>query len=140
MARIRAMTQDDFAAVHAVWSVCEGVGLNESDTEERVTAYLARNPGLSFVAEEGGKVVGAVLCGQEGRRGYLNHLAVHPEHRRKGLGRSLVERVLAEMGKLGIPRCNAMIFTTNAAGRAFWEKMGWKVREDLWVIQGKTGK
>ena len=81
---IRPMTITDYEAVRALWTSCEGVGLNDADRPEALSAYLERNPGMSFVAQQGDAIVGAVLCGHDGRRGYLNHLAVSPAHRHRG--------------------------------------------------------
>jgi GNAT superfamily N-acetyltransferase len=92
---ITVMQPDDYDAVLALWQRCEGVGLTPSDSREAVRAYLIRNPGLSFVARQDGKIVGAVLCGHDGRRGYLYHLAVAPENRHQGLGRAIVDACLS---------------------------------------------
>src|ERR1039457_6973520 len=78
---VRHFRIEDFDAVIALWRRTEGVGLNESDTRRAITAYLRRNPNLSFVAAQGGRIIGAVLCGHDGRRGYLHHRS---EERRVG--------------------------------------------------------
>ena len=87
---VSAMTARDLDAVLALWGQTSGVGLNESDTPDQLRAYLDRNPGLSLIARDGTRLVAAVLCGHDGRRGYLNHLAVLPEYRGRGLGRQMV--------------------------------------------------
>src|SRR5262245_8843319 len=89
-ARLRPMSIADFHAAASLWAVAEGIGLNEPDTLEAIGAYLERNPGLSLVAEVDGAIVAAVLCGHDGRRGYLHHLAVATGCRGQGLGRRLV--------------------------------------------------
>ena len=132
---IRAMTIADFDAVLRLWQETEGVGLNESDTRENIAAFLARNPGLSRVAADGGKIVGAVLCGHDGRRGYLHHLAVAKARRKLGIGKLLVETCLADLARQGIPKCNIFLFADNAAGEAFWKHNGWNKRADLQVMQ-----
>jgi ribosomal protein S18 acetylase RimI-like enzyme len=132
---LRAMTPADYDAVLALWQASEGIGLNESDTREAIAAYLVRNPGLSFVAETEGKIAGAVLCGHDGRRGYLHHLAVASPHRRRGLGRTLVDESLTRLRAHGIPKCNIFLFANNEAGRAFWLREGWAPRKDLVLVQ-----
>src|SRR4051794_22337560 len=97
---IRPMKLTDYDQVLRLWQNSEGVGLNESDTRLAIALYLKRNRGMSFVARDGKFLVGAVLCGHDGRRGYLHHLAVAPTHRRKGLGTKLVERCLAELQRI----------------------------------------
>lgn len=136
---IRSMTVDDFDEVMALWQASKGVGLDcHTDTREGITAYLARNPGLSFVARQEERVVGAVLCGHDGRRGYLHHLAVAPSHRRRGIGRVLVERCLGQLGLLGIQKCNIFLYADNDEGEAFWRRNGWLERSDLKVLQRAT--
>ena len=99
---------------------------------------LWRNPGLSFVARADGVLVGAVLCGHDGRRGYLHHLAVAPAHRRLGIGRRLVARCLSALARQDIPKCNIFVYGHNACGRAFWRRAGWKPRPDLELLQRFT--
>lgn len=129
------MTTTDFEAVLRLWQHTEGVGLNESDEREPLAAYLERNPGLSRVALDGTQVVGAVLCGHDGRRGYLHHLAVAKSHRKRGLGKALVESCLMQLAGLGVAKCNIFLYADNAAGEAFWKHNGWAKRADLQVMQ-----
>ncbi len=130
---IRSMTIADYEAVLQLWRQTEGVGLNESDTRDRVGAFLERNPGLSRVVLRGGQIVGAVLCGHDGRRGYLHHLAVAAAHRKLGLGKALVEACLADLAQRDISKCNIFLFADNADGEAFWKHNGWAKRPDLQV-------
>lgn len=133
---LHELTFGDYAAVRALWEQSEGVGLNESDTPEAIALFLQRNPGLSLVARTAdGALIGAVLCGHDGRRGYLHHLAVSRPHRGRGLGRRLVAECLARLRAQGIPKCNIFLYADNAAGRAFWLHEGWSPREDLVVLQ-----
>jgi N-acetylglutamate synthase len=132
---VRAFRIEDYDAVIALWRRTEGVGLNESDTRSAIAAYLRRNPPFSFVAEKDGRIVGAVLCGHDGRRGYLHHLAVARQHRQLGIGRQLVNACLAKLRKAGIQKGNIFIFANNAAGMKFWARTGWKLRTELRVMQ-----
>jgi len=131
----RPMTIADYEAVLALWRVTEGVGLGESDGRDAIALFLARNPGLSRVTLDGAQIVGAVLCGHDGRRGYLHHLAVARTHRKLGLGKTLVDLCLADLAGLGIPKCNLFLFADHSAGAAFWKHNGWIVRPDLLVLQ-----
>jgi len=133
--RIEPMSVDDYDEVVRLWQETEGVGLNESDSRSNIEQYLARNPGMSFVARNAAGLVGAVLCGHDGRRGYLHHLAVTRLHRKKGLGRKLVAACLAELKRLRIQKCNIFLFADNAAGGRFWKRRGWLKRPDLTVMQ-----
>jgi ribosomal protein S18 acetylase RimI-like enzyme len=133
--QIRGMTLADYDEVIALWRATEGLGLGDSDEREAIGAYLVRNPGMSFVATNCGHIVGAMLGGHDGRRGYLHHLAVVPRWRHRGIGRALVEASLAQLRAAGVPKCNLFLYGHNAAGRAFWLKHGWTAREDLVLVQ-----
>jgi len=136
---IQPMKLSDFDEVLRLWQNSEGVGLNESDTRPAIALYLKRNRGMSFVARDGKTLVGAVLCGHDGRRGYLHHLAIASTHRRKGLGTKLVERCLAELKRIGILKCNIFVYAHNISGERFWRSNGWKKRDDLCMIQKSLG-
>lgn len=135
----RAMSIDDYVEVRTLWDRTEGVGLDASDEYEPIARYLERNPGLSLVACDSDKIVGAILCGHDGRRGYLSHLAVDAECRHRGIGRELVERCLAGLHRAGILRCNLRVFCRNTAGISFWRHIGWRHRDDLQVMMKPTG-
>jgi N-acetylglutamate synthase len=135
--RIRAMEVADYEAVIALWQSCEGIGLSAADASGPVARYLARNPGMSFIAlAEDGQVVGAALCGHDGRRGYLHHVAVAPDRRGQGLGEELVARCLQALQGEGIDKCHLFVYTDNHSGRAFWKKVGWLERDTL-VLMSK---
>jgi N-acetylglutamate synthase len=132
---IAPMTAADFGKVLRLWQNTEGVGLNESDTETNLASYLERNPRMSFIARHNSEIIGAVLCGHDGRRGYLHHLAVAKEHRKQGIGKGLVNACLARLESLGITKCNIFLYANNADGEAFWRHNGWMQRSDLCVLQ-----
>jgi len=135
MVEIQVMTIRDYEETYALWLASEGVGLSQADSRDEITAYLARNPGLSFVARDGARLVGAVLCGHDGRRGYLHHLAVARDFRKQGVARLLLQAVMKGLLKLKIEKCNIFLFANNHDGRAFWLHNGWKDRQDLDVLQ-----
>jgi putative acetyltransferase len=123
---IRAFAAADTPRARELWERTEGIGLNESDTDAAIASFLARNPGLSAVATGAdGELLGAVLCGHDGRRGFLHHLAVARAHRRTGLGRRLVEFCFAGLAAEGIPRCNVFVYEDNGEGTKFWLHNGW---------------
>lgn len=119
----------DFAAALALWNSTPGVRANESPAE--FARILARNPGLPVAARLGSELVGAVLAGHDGRRGYLYHLAVAEHCRRQGLGRKLVARCLERLQQAGIRRVTIFSIVDNSAGEAFWLRCGWRLRDDL---------
>jgi N-acetylglutamate synthase len=133
--RIRPMTPEDFDAVDALWRATPGIGLGVGDERAAVAAYIERNPGLSLVAFRGEALVGAMLCGHDGRRGSINHLAVVPGERGRGLGRQLVDRCLDGLRAAGIGKCSIVVYGANADGQAFWRATGWRARDDLLLMQ-----
>ena len=134
MINISTFTIDAYDQVIALWQQAEGVGLNSADSRESIQTYLERNPGMSFIAEQDGTLVGAVLSGHDGRRGYIHHLAVHPNYRWQGIGRKLVDRCLATLQEVGIQKCHLFIFNENVDGICFWESVGWTRRVDIGVM------
>lgn len=129
---IRKMTIADYDKVYALWLSCSGMGLNNlDDSREGIERFLKRNPDTCFVAEDGGEVVGVILAGNDGRRGYIYHTAVHPEHRRKGIAKLLVETALKALKELGINKAALVVFERNEDGNAFWENIGFTARSDL---------
>jgi ribosomal protein S18 acetylase RimI-like enzyme len=131
---ISPLTIAAYDAVIVLWQQIEGIGLSSADSRENIQAYLERNPGMSFVAQRGGEVMGAVLGGHDGRRGYIHHLAVRPDCRRQGLGRALVDRCLSALQQVGIQKCHLFVLNTNLDGLHFWENAGWTRRADLSVM------
>jgi putative acetyltransferase len=128
---ISAFTIDRYDDVLALWKECEGVGLSGADSREGIRLYLERNPGTSFIAHSEAKLVGAALAGHDGRRGYIHHLAVHPDYRRQGLGRLLAGKCVDALREAGIGKCHIFIFNSNTGGIAFWKSMDWTLREDV---------
>jgi ribosomal protein S18 acetylase RimI-like enzyme len=125
---VRSFAPEDYLAARQLWESVEGMGLNESDTEPAVHMFLARNPGFSAVAWEGDVLVGAVLCGHDGRRGCLHHLAVAPGRRGQGIARGMLDHCLARLAAAGIPKCNILVLEDNHDGTAFWLHGGWYAR------------
>ncbi len=128
---IQEMAVEDFAAVRKLWLDSEGILIADSDSQEGLSRFLERNPGLSFVARDGDEIIGAVLCGHDGRRGYIDQLAVRESHRRQGIGRSLVSRCVYNLMRIGIRKWHLFVFEDNPDAIAFWSKLGWAKRVEL---------
>jgi ribosomal protein S18 acetylase RimI-like enzyme len=128
---LRPFLSTDIPAARALWQVTPGVGLSTADEPAALLAFLARNPGTSFVAESDGRLCGTILVGHDGRRGLIHHLAVDMDHRRKGLGRALVTAGLAALHDRGIDKCHLMVFADNAEGADFWTGIGATRRGEL---------
>jgi putative acetyltransferase len=134
------MVPTDYLALRTLWESSEGLGLSDADSPEGFEQFLERPPGLSSVALDGERLVGGVLCGHDGRRGYIHHLAVSSSHRRRGVARSLVTRCLSLLSAEGIQKCHVFVFGENEEGRIFWERSGWPARVELVVFSGPTGR
>ncbi|HYP98411.1 MAG TPA: GNAT family N-acetyltransferase [Polyangiaceae bacterium] len=131
---IRAFRPDDHAQALALWDATAGVGLSSADSFDNIARFLRRNPGLSFVGVENQVVVATILCGHDGRRGLIHHLAVATPHRREGLGRALVSHALLALRAEGIEKCHLLVFDENGAGREFWKSIGAEERTTLGVF------
>lgn len=129
---IRSMTIRDYDAVYALWGRMKGFSMRSiDDSKEGVERFLDRNPGISVVAEQDGVIVGAILCGHDGRRGCMYHVCVDPDHRRRGIGKAMVVFAMEALRRERISKVSLIAFTANDAGNAFWNCIGWKKRDDL---------
>jgi ribosomal protein S18 acetylase RimI-like enzyme len=116
----------DYDAAVALWNSVDGVEVCEGDSRDEIAEYLKRNPGLSRVAEVDGKVVGAALCGHDGRRGWIYHLAVATSHRRQKVGQVLLESCVNGLRAVGLRRAIILVAGDNPGGREFWRRNGWE--------------
>ena len=129
---IRAMEIADYEKVHDLWMSIKGFVIRSiDDSQEGVERFLQRNPGISVVAEEDGKIVGAILCGHDGRRGCLYHVCVAEDYRLRGIGKEMVVYCMEALRKEKISKVSLIAFTENDIGNAFWKEIGWKERLDL---------
>ena len=130
--QIRKMTIQDYEKVYALWMSCKNMGFNDvDDSKEGIARFLERNPNTSFVAMEDEKLLGIILGGQDGRRGYIYHAFVVENHRKKGVGSVLVKTCLKAFKQEKISKVALLVFKYNEAGNAFWEKQGFILREDI---------
>jgi ribosomal protein S18 acetylase RimI-like enzyme len=125
------MTLADYEPALALWKVTPGMGIHASDTRERLGRYLERNPGMSFVARREGELVGVVISGHDGHRGYLHRLAVAESCRGLGIGSRLVQLCLQAMARVGMDRTHIFVHSDNDLGLGFWKRAGWKRRDDV---------
>jgi len=129
---IRLMTINDYEDVYSMWTAQAGVGLRSlDDSREGIEKFLKRNPLSCFVSCDGDKVTGSILCGHDGRRGYIYHAMVKPECRGKGIGKALLNAAMEAMKKEGIHKAALIVYHTNELGNGFWESQGFTTREDL---------
>jgi len=123
MITTRIMTIDDYDKVYELWSSVPGVGLNDTDDSfDGIIRFFERNPDTSFVAEDDGKIIGTVLAGHDGRRGFLYHVAVLEQYRNRGIGKKLTELALNALKEKGISKVGLLVLRKNEIGNAFWGK------------------
>ena len=129
---IRLMRIDDYERVYALWLNTPNIGLNNlDDSKEGISKYLSRNPNTCFVAESKGDIIGVILSGHDGRRGYIHHASVAGSEQRHGIGKALLDSAMAALGREGINKIGLVVFGKNENGNAFWEKQGFTTRPDL---------
>lgn len=139
MITLEPMTSADIPAAIAIWQNQPGITLRDADTPEALAKYLARNPGFSFIMRENGQVIGAALAGHDGRRGFLHHVLIRESHRRRGLGRRLVNACLDALVADGLLKCHILVNADNETGKIFWEKLGWEERPMLLLMSHNRG-
>lgn len=130
--KIRKMLSGDYKQVYSLWMSCTGMGLNNlDDSRDGIDMFLRRNPDTCFVAETGDQIIGCIMAGSDGRRGYIYHTAVNPQYKRQGIARQLVNTAMDALKQIGINKVALVVFERNEDGNLFWEKMGFSSREDL---------
>lgn len=129
---IRKMTIDDYDNVYKLWINTPGMGLNDiDDSRSGIEKYLIRNPETCFVAERDNTIVGVIMCGNDGRRGYIHHTAVALSEQNKGIGTALVDAAMDALQNEGVTKVALVVFSKNELGNTFWEKRGFTKRDDL---------
>jgi len=122
----RVFRIEDYERAIDLWKRVEGIEIAEGDEKEGVELFLARNPDLSRVAETSDGMVGVALCGQDGRRGYIYHLAIEPGYQQQGVARQLVNECIKGLQKVGLKRALILVAEDNPRAQAFWHRCGWE--------------
>ncbi len=135
---LRPLEPRDCQAAADFWLRTPGMGRSSADEVPALHRFLARNPGLSWLIEEDGQLAGTVLCGHDGRRGFIYHLAVAPGLQRQGVGRTLMTRALAGLAREGIEKCHLMVLADNRDGLGFWPTVGATERTDIVLFSTAT--
>lgn len=130
---IREMKAEDYEEIYAMWQITSKRALSQADSKEGILKYLMRNPGMSQVAVAEGRIVGTVLAGHDGRRGFIHHMAVIPEYRRHGIGHKLAQTAIDKIQADGIDKTHIFCYQNNETGQSFWSDFGFEKREDVFV-------
>lgn len=129
---IKVMTIEDYERVYKLWSHTDGMGMRSlDDSRDGISKFLHRNPTSNFVAVINNEIVGIILSGHDGRRGYIYHAVVKVEFRGQGIGKALTEAVFKALEKEGVTKAGLVVFKTNEIGNPFWKSQGWEERTDL---------
>lgn len=130
--KIRKMTMEDYDMVYDLWMSIKGFGIRSiDDSRAGVERFLKRNPTTSVVAEDNGRVIGAILCGHDGRRGCFYHVCVHENYRKQGIGKAMAVFAMKALQEEQINKVSLIAFTSNEVGNRFWRSAGFTFREDL---------
>jgi ribosomal protein S18 acetylase RimI-like enzyme len=135
---IREMVIADYDMVIELWSKTEGMCLSDADSRPNIELYLNRNKGMSFVCALDGKMIGTILCGHDGRRGYIYHVAISTEHRGKSIAKKLIENSLSKLKSEGMVKCHIMVMADNDIGNQFWSYTGWTRRNGILLYSMNT--
>ena len=129
---IKIMTIDDYEKLFEMWQSTPNMGLRSlDDSKEGISLFLKRNPTTNFVAYDDDKLIGTILCGHDGRRGYIYHTVVLPEYRRQGIATNLVDVAVKALQEEGITRVCLNVMETNEQGKKFWIDRGWEKKDFL---------
>ena len=121
------MTETDYDDVRALWMTIRGFGIRAlDDSRDDIERFIQRNPTTSVVAKAGNRIIGTILCGSDGRQGYLYHVCVAKEYRRRGIGTQMVGYCMERLRDMGINKVALIAFASNEVGNAFWKHIGWK--------------
>ena len=129
----RVMECSDYDGLLALWRGAEGVRIRDADSREGIDRYLVRNPNLSFVAEFNGEIIGTIMSGHDGKRGYIQHLAVKSNLRRQGIAVELLSMCIRALEQNGIVKSHIHILNDNKQAMDFWSNRGWEKRLDIAV-------
>lgn len=126
------MVQDDYDEIYSLWQSIGGFGIRSiDDSKPFIQRFIERNPNTNIVAVHENRIVGAILCGHDGRRGCFYHVCVHEDYRLKGIGKMMVAEALEALKAEQINKVNLVAFRKNSAGNAFWKDMGWTLRDEI---------
>ena len=137
---IREMTSDDYDEVYEMWQITTKRALSKADERDQMERYLKHNAGMSQVAVVDGKIVGTVLAGHDGRRGFIHHMAVLPEFRRKKIGHALAQTAIQKIREQSIDKTHIFCYQNNETGQSFWRDFGFEKREDVFVYSFSNDK
>ena len=129
---IEIMKIQDYNEIYDLWVQTEGITLRSiDDSENGIDRFLKRNPANSFVCRINNEMVGTILCGHDGRKGFIYHTVVNKEYRNMGIGKKLVSSSIDSLRQEDITKVAVLINSNNDLGNRFWELEGFSFEKDL---------
>ncbi len=137
--QIREFRITDYEEVMHLWKD-NGLIIRPGDEIDGIKVKLERDPDIFLVAEENHEIIGVVMGAWDGRRGWINHLAVKPSHQRSGIGTALLRELEKLLKAKGAKKVNAQIYRWNRKSIDFFKASGYEVHEDLIMIGKSLGR
>jgi len=134
---VRLMEVADIPASLELWKHMEGLSIRGSDNIRDLSDHVGKNPGHNFVAMYGDRLIGTVLGGFDGRRGYIYHLAVHEDFRKQNIGKELMERCFQSFRDIRVTKCHMMVLSNNTEAQEFYKRIGCEKRDEI-IVYSKT--
>ena len=134
---LRIMEVSDIPASIELWKNMKGLAIRGSDNIRDLSEHVKMNSSHNFVAASGDRLIGTVLGGFDGRRGYIYHLAVHEDFRKKNTGRELMERCFQSFKEINVSKCHMMVLSDNTEAQEFYAKIGCELRTEI-LVYSKT--
>ena len=129
---IEKMKIDDYDEIHQIWSNTNGTTLRAiDDSKEGIERFLKRNPNNNFICRIDGKIIGGILCGHDGRKGFIYHAVVKKNYRNRGIGKKLVENVIKSLKEENITKIGVLVNSDNISGNNFWKSLGFEYFDNL---------
>ncbi|MBQ5399280.1 MAG: GNAT family N-acetyltransferase [Ruminococcus sp.] len=128
---IRCMKKEDYDEIYNMWQITSKRALDNGDSREHIERYLDRNPGMSMVALENDKIIATVLAGHDGRVGFIHHMAVHPDYRRRHIGQALAKEAMSRIAADGIEKMQIYCYIDNLTGQNFWKSLGFNKTDNI---------
>ncbi|MFX1456550.1 MAG: GNAT family N-acetyltransferase [Promethearchaeota archaeon] len=131
--KIETFSMEFYDDIIQLWEKA-GISVSSSDSKEEINRMLIKNPDLFLIGRIQGKIIAVVMGGFDGRRGYVHHLAVHPEYQKEGNGRKIMNKLIEIFRQKEIHKVHLFIEKTNKEVINFYKNLGWELRKDLTMM------
>lgn len=128
--KIENFTMESYELVVDLW-IKSGISVGSTDTREELERMLQRNPNLFLIGKINNSVIGVVMGGFDGRRGYVHHLTIDPDYQRRGYGKIIMADLIEKFRKIGVHKIHLFIEKYNKDVVEFYRNLGWEIRDDL---------